>query len=232
MRDDGTGYVDWLLAGIEKAIESGANVINMSLGMVSQLCSGIFLNVFLDALLNRAYPVAAAGNLGPKGGTVGYPASVPFVISVGSISITSEAPAWFSSRGPACGVTKPDCVSFGGAGDEAGIYQPIETVRVAWLDGYADVRGTSFSCPIVSGILALTLEVTSIPVANIDDFIKYSSRDVWRPGKDNDTGWGVLEADKAVKATVPAFSIPEFLLMFSSVFLPGIAVGLTKVLRK
>ena len=207
----------------------------MSLGIENQICFGVLTEVFLDALTVGAIPVAAAGNNGPSKGTVGYPACLPHVVAVGSVSIVTEEPAWFSSRGPGCRIIKPDCASYGGAGDAKGERQPIERVRLAWLDGYRDVRGTSFAAPIVSAEFALALELTKIPTLHLEEVVRFSSRDIWQPGKDNDTGWGVVEADKIIKVSIPSTTIIDMiirLLSFIGISIPGAKLyGIYKMLR-
>ena len=96
--------------------------------------------------------VNAMGNEGSgKAGTIVAPADVEGVVSVGAVGsnlvITS-----FSSTGPTSdGRVKPDVVA-------PGVSVPLPAPYSPGLASYETGNGTSFSAPIVSGILALVLQ--------------------------------------------------------------------------
>ena len=81
----GLGNVSDVIAGIEEAIEDGADIMSMSFGFPSPSPFGFFP---LDLTINRAVTkgviiVAAAGNEGPYLRTINSPASHERVIAVG-----------------------------------------------------------------------------------------------------------------------------------------------------
>jgi photosystem II stability/assembly factor-like uncharacterized protein len=109
----------------------------------------------------------------------------------------SIQPTSFSSWGPSDdGRVKPDLVAIGDrvhvASDQAN-------------DAYADVPGTSFATPAVSGIGALLSEFYSRfledrgppPADMIKAVLIHSARDAGRPGPDSQTGWGLVDALEA-----------------------------------
>tara|TARA_Y100001949_G_scaffold123579_1_gene105329 strand:+ start:341 stop:2371 length:2031 start_codon:yes stop_codon:yes gene_type:complete len=71
-----------IIKAIEKSIEDGANIINISLG-VNQTSSKIDQMV-TKAVENNIFVVTAAGNFGPELSTIGSPAINPNAITVGA----------------------------------------------------------------------------------------------------------------------------------------------------
>ena len=91
--DCGWTYSSSLVAALDRCLDAGANVVNMSLG-------GSFKSRFEDRAFRDAYQanvlsVAAAGNAG--NGSRSYPASYPSVISVAALDSSLEV-ASFSQR--------------------------------------------------------------------------------------------------------------------------------------
>ncbi len=156
-----------LIEAIGYSAARGVNVINMSLGglLPSQ---GLTDQVFkvLDANPKLTI-VASAGNDSLDG--VSFPAAIPGVISVGATSMEG-ARSFYSSFGGRLDVVAPggetQTVQQGGiltTGGTAlsGFWQGMTPPDSGWgmaLDpqgSYVQVQGTSFSAPIVSGVVAL-----------------------------------------------------------------------------
>ncbi len=80
---DGHGtQVDLIIKAIEKSIEDGANIINISLG-INQTNTKIDQAV-TKAIQNNIFVVTAAGNFGPELNTIGSPGMNPNAITVGA----------------------------------------------------------------------------------------------------------------------------------------------------
>lgn len=154
--DTGFGLESWVLDGMEWAADSGADVVNMSLGGPSTDGTDP-LSQALDALTERTGVlfVVSAGNSGEAGEfTVGSPGVATRALTVGAVD-RDESLAPFSSRGPRWGdlAVKPDITAPGvgilaarAGGTELG--QP---------DGeyYTALSGTSMAAPHVAGAAAI-----------------------------------------------------------------------------
>ncbi len=170
----GSGLMSNILAGIQWCIDHrkkyGIRVLSMSLG-------GKATTSYKDDPLCRAVEKAwkagivvctAAGNEGPGSGTVGSPGINPDVITVGALddkgtlTITDDSVASFSSRGPTPdGLTKPDMVAPGVniislRAPNSLLDQKNRGSRVGqW---YISFSGTSMATPICAGVVAAILE--------------------------------------------------------------------------
>ncbi len=135
---NGSGYLSDIIEGLDWSISNGIQVVNMSLGTSAY-------NASFEAAVKRVnaagiVQVAAAGNSGPGGNTVNYPARFPEVIAVSAIDNTDTI-AYFSSRGPEVDLTAPG----------VSIYSTYKGST------YATLSGTSMAAPHVTGTVALVL---------------------------------------------------------------------------
>ncbi|WP_141995090.1 S8 family serine peptidase [Bacillus sp. B4EP4a] len=93
----GGGNTQGILAGIDKAIEDGMDVINMSLGAQTNdplYATSVAVN---NAMLSGLVTVVAAGNAGPNEKTLGSPGTAAFGISVGASDASMSIPAFNGS---------------------------------------------------------------------------------------------------------------------------------------
>jgi subtilisin family serine protease len=77
------GYTSDLAAAIDQAVADGVNVINYSIGGGASLTGADDIS-FLFAADAGVFVATSAGNSGPDPGTIGGPASVPWVTTVGA----------------------------------------------------------------------------------------------------------------------------------------------------
>jgi subtilisin family serine protease len=154
--DTGYGQDSWLIAGMEWAAQSGAKVINMSLG--GDPTDGTDpMSVALNTISAEtgALFVVSAGNSGESGSfTIGSPGAAAAALTVGAVA-RDETLAPFSSRGPRLGDfgIKPDITAPGvgivaarAAGTAMG--SPVD-------DLYTAASGTSMAAPHVAGAAAI-----------------------------------------------------------------------------
>ncbi len=165
LSDDGYGYDSGIIAGIEWAVLSGADVISMSLGGGQNICDG---NDPLAQAAEKAWDmgtvvVIAAGNYGWWGNeTILTPGCAKKVITVGASYKYAQSGqiASFSSIGPTSdGRIKPELVAPGvsiisarsGSTDMGILYTPH----------YTSASGTSMAAPHVAGAVALLKQTDS-----------------------------------------------------------------------
>ncbi|WP_369902126.1 S8 family serine peptidase [Bacillus manliponensis] len=90
----GGGYTAGILAGMDKAIEDGMDVINMSLGAQTNdplYATSVATN---NAMLSGVVTVVAAGNAGPNERTLGSPGAAALGISVGASDASMSIPTF------------------------------------------------------------------------------------------------------------------------------------------
>ena len=175
----GNGWLSDVVAGIEWAVDNNADVINLSLGASS---SWPLLNDACQAAADSGVLiVAAAGN---DGGDVLYPARYDSVIAVGATDSSDTVP-WWSNRGP-----------------EVELAAPGVGVRSTWKgDSYNTISGTSMATPHVAGTCALMLgSPEPLPPNGIRVKLQETAEDLEPDGKDDASGYGLVDAEKAVTA--------------------------------
>jgi subtilisin family serine protease len=173
-------------AGISHAANDGADVINMSFGSYLGWWSEIIVdNAVYSACYNAhqlgAVLVAAAGN--EETSDPLRPAAFPFVIAVGATDNQGNK-ADFSNYGDYIDLVAPG----------VGIYS---TRR---YDDYWYGSGTSFSAPIVSGLSGLLLaKNTDLTNEDVRQVLEITARDRGDPGWDPQFGYGIANADSALR---------------------------------
>ncbi len=195
-----------LLEGISWAIEQGADIINMSLGL--SYYEPLFAEV-LDILFNQygILPVVAIGN--ENHGNTSSPGNSHNAFSVGAVEKLSADQvdvAFFSSGASLVFpgmtnelVTKPDLVAPG-----VQVYSCIPpTKRPDATYEYNYMDGTSMATPHVAGVAALLMSAK--PAAPIADIIRVLKETSKHPGgnqrrPDNRWGWGLVQPLEALKA--------------------------------
>lgn len=132
--------------------------------------------------------VVSAGNEGAGVTTIGAPADGPSVLAVGAVN-SSGGVVSFSSRGPtADGRIKPDIAARG---------LGVRTVS-AVANNYASLSGTSFSCPLAAGVVALLREASPQSTnSELRAALKETAGNAQSP--DNNLGWGIIDAARALE---------------------------------
>ena len=153
----GNGWKSDVIAGIQWAVENGANVISLSLGDPSNNDGSDPLSQAVDWAVGQGVVcVVAAGNNGNTYYSVGCPACAKEAITVGATDKTDKI-AWFSSFGPTSDFrVKPE------------ILAPGVNIVAARANGtsmgtvinqyYTMSSGTSMATPHVAGAVALLLQ--------------------------------------------------------------------------
>lgn len=184
---DGNGPYSAISNGIIWAADQGAKVINLSLG-------GTQSSITLQNAVNYAWNlgavvVASVGNNGLN--VLTYPSACNNVIAVSATNSTDGFPTW-SNFGPHVDVSAPG--------------EGILTLYGTNL--YASWNGTSFSCPIASGVLAL-MKAANPQLTNVGlrDLLIGSSDDLGAAGFDIYYGHGRVNALSAVQDAVDSIVV-------------------------
>lgn len=180
----GNGWYSDIAAGIAYAVDNGARVINLSLG--GEQASVTLCQAVQYAAARGALVVAAAGN---TGGSVLYPAACLDALAVAATDSQDRRPA-YSNYGDQIDLAAP-----GGGGADQG-----DCVWSTWyLGNYLSKCGTSMAAPHVSGTAALLLaHRPDLSAEDVVDLLTGTAQDIGRPGYDIYTGWGRLDAYRAL----------------------------------
>ena len=191
----GGGYVSDVLAGLHTIMQQreryNIRIINVSVGSFSGRSmneNSALVRGVEEAWDSGFTVVVAAGNMGPKSGTITTPGISRKVITVGcsddhqEVNVMGNRMSDYSGRGPtrAC-ICKPDIVAPGAA---------IKSCSPG--GGYAVKSGTSMATPYVSGAIALLLEQhPEMSNRDVKLFLRERAVDLGLPR--NQQGWGLLD---------------------------------------
>lgn len=184
------GQVSWTVNAINWAIGNGVRVTNNSNDYGTPSTS--MTNAYTAARNAGVVNFASSGNSGNT--TIGYPASAGSVNAVGASSRNGQR-ANFSSYGSK--------LAFVAAGQS--IYTTDRTGSAGYGTGdYTTIDGTSFSSPYAAGVAALILSVKpTLTASEVESVMRSTCKDMGTAGFDTLTGWGMLDADAAVRAVLP-----------------------------
>lgn len=201
-----------LVFALDYARDAGCSIVNMSLGVstdnaeVAALFEGICTELTKK---NGMLIVSAAGNSATT--DVSYPAACKSVLGV--ISVSERRSVSAASRtflNPAWGGDSEEVLRsyFSNYGDWCDISAPGEQIYSSYLaqgvkDGYISMQGTSMACPVVTAVAALVKAANpGLRPQEIRDILDQTATDLYRPGKDAQTGYGVVNAQAAVAAAL------------------------------
>lgn len=189
----GAGLIDNINTGIKWAVDQGADVINMSLGIKHEGGGLPHEEVIKYALSKGVTIVAASGNDGTK--DLYYPGALPGVIAVGAVDMNDQI-AGFSTYGAH--------VSFVAPG----------TAIISSYPGnkYSMSSGTSQASPYVAGAIALLKSVAMKAGRKLKDnqvkyILKHTSDRLNSQFKDVKSGYGRINLLDAVKLLKHKLSI-------------------------
>jgi serine protease len=190
LRADGGGYTSDAANGIVYAADHGADVINMSLG--SDEDDAMVSSAIAYARSRGVVIVAAAGNERQKGNPTSYPAADPGVIAVAATD-SADLVAGYSNSGGYVDVSAPG--------------SSILSTYPAALNGsgYAIMSGTSMASPHVAAVAALLRSADpSLSPDQVESALETSATDLGPAGRDDDYGYGRIDAAAALAAITPA----------------------------
>jgi type VII secretion-associated serine protease mycosin len=179
---------DQIAEAVRWAVDSGADVINMSLTRNTLDWPESWDDAFMYAFDNDVIVVAAAGNRGSGTSEVGAPATIPGVLTVAGVDREKNASFDASSQGITIAVAAPS----------------EDLVGVLADGSYAHWSGTSAATPIVSGLVALIRsEYPELDSANVIERLIRTADPHGHEVPSPLYGWGIIDPVAALTADVP-----------------------------
>ncbi|MBM2827222.1 MAG: peptidase and subtilisin kexin sedolisin, partial [Dehalococcoidia bacterium] len=203
MNPEGGGRASDIAAGISYAAQMGARIINMSVGGDFSLAIQSAIAAAHDQF--GAVIVAAAGNDGAT--PLAYPASDPKVIAVGATARSSpKSRATFSNWGSGTALTDVVAPGVDIAGPVVCSVALANEVSTCISGGagaprYASLAGTSFSAPLVSGLVGLLLSQNgSLTNDRVEEILKSTATPLASDSKAGPAwaGAGMIDSFKAL----------------------------------
>ncbi|WP_243128400.1 S8 family peptidase [Clostridium chromiireducens] len=176
--ESGYGETINIVKGIIYAVDSGADIINLSLGV--QAKSELIAKAIEYAKSKGVFIVAAAGNDNENSDNFSPAGDGAFTVAAMNYNYRK---AYFSDYGNSIKVAAPGV-------------QMLSTVP----GGYEAWDGTSMSAPVVSGIAAmLKAEKPDLSIKQIEDILQSTATDIMYEGRDQTSGYGLVNAYSALK---------------------------------
>ncbi|WP_327715344.1 S8 family serine peptidase [Streptomyces sp. NBC_00490] len=198
--EQGYGQDSWVMAGMQWAAESGADVVNMSLGDSYPTDGSDPMSLTVDALSERygTLFVIAAGNAGPE--SISAPGAAASALTVAATD-KQDRLASFSSTGPLAlsGGMKPDIAAPG---------VDITAARSGDMtDGgegpYRTLSGTSMATPHVAGAAAILAQRhQDWTGVQLKEHLMSTAKGLDSGYSPYEVGTGRLDVAAAVRATV------------------------------
>jgi subtilisin family serine protease len=232
VRADGTIPLTAEAAAIRWAADSGARVINLSLGGVRDpvhpdrdTYSPLEASAVAYAYAKGAVVVAAVGN-GDEAFTqpwqyASYPAALPHVIGVSALTHAGNVPD-YSNRDPVFNdIAAPGSGLFSTFPLALTAQRPLCTDQGysdCGTDDYRNPEGTSFAAPQVSAAAAVLFALApSLTSSQVSTILEHTADDVnaatgcpkCQPLHDAYSGWGRLDIAKAVEALAGPLPTPD-----------------------
>jgi subtilisin family serine protease len=177
---NGDGYYSDLAAGLVYAADNGARVANLSLGGPAP--SQILQDAVNYSTAQGTLVVAAAGNTGSD---VQYPAACDHALAIAA-STYDDQRASYSCYGPEIDLTAPG----------TSIYS------TCLGNSYCYKSGTSMAAPHVAGLAALIYaQSPDLSPGQVAQLLRETAQDMDTSGWDPYTGWGRIDAYRALSKT-------------------------------
>jgi serine protease len=213
------GTDDTVARGIRYAADNGAKVINLSLGRDSREGGGpapVVRSAIEYAVSHGAFVAVAGGNEGLDGNPAEryaeFAAQIDGMVAVGATG-PDRRRAVYSNIGSHIELVAPGG-DFSRGGATSGILQksidldltetfagPVSRYTAPRFDAFAYFyfEGSSMATAHVSGLAALLVSQGLTDPAAIEAILKQSATDLGTPGRDNEYGYGLINARAALR---------------------------------
>lgn len=196
---DGQGSSDIIAKGIRYAADQGADIINFSVGF--KVKDRFIEDAIKYAKEKGVFVVVSAGNEG--------------------INCDNSSPSGDDGAYTVSSINQQDVRSiFSNYGHSVKIAAPGEDILSTVPNGsYQYENGTSMAAPIVAGVAALVkAENPSLTPEDIENILDKTALDIMGKGRDEDTGYGLVNAYEAVKIADSSLNDSKNASGFSNIF--------------
>ncbi|WP_240041255.1 S8 family serine peptidase [Paenibacillus ginsengarvi] len=177
LETNGRGDEDKLGAGIRYAVDHGAKIVVLSVGLLRN--DAYLQEIVQYAEDHQVLLVAASGN--DEGRNIRYPAAYPTVLAVGGVNENNAAEER-SNYGP-----------------ELDLVAPWSVFTTAMEGKYEYRDGTSMAAPQVAAAAALVwAKYPEMKVSEVRNLLRQTADEIGEPGWDERTGYGLLRVDRAL----------------------------------
>ena len=200
LSNDGSGQTSWVMKGMEKAHELGADIVSMSLGSLISEAGHSPDSRMVEELAKKGvlFSIASGNQFVPL--SVGSPGDSRGAITVASVSAQIPAKntvSTFSSKGPTIDLRlKPDIAAEGG-----NVLPTINELLVcSGANGELEsMAGTSMATPHISGVLALLVQAGMPKDRDTAEYtLGQTAVRRFPVPKDTNRGWGLANAFNAI----------------------------------
>jgi len=172
----GYAYYSTIASGITWAADHGARVANISYAPISGSATVLSAAQYMRS--KGGVVVNSAGNTGALGSN-----PKTDLMTIAGATDSSNNVASFSTYGDFVSVAAPG----------------VSIYSTTAGGGYGAVSGTSFASPVTAGVYALMISANaSLQPAQLDSILFSTASDIGTAGKDQKSGWGVVNAGAAV----------------------------------
>jgi serine protease len=210
------GTDDVVALGVRYAVDNGAKVLNLSFGRPAPPAAPVVEDAIRYAVGKGAFVAIAAGNDFENGNPTEEPAEIASriqgAVSVAAVDRASNH-AYYSNTGSWVELAAPGG-SFRGFGTQGGILQ--QTLNLDVVDtfdlppsrftaprfdslAYFFVVGTSQATPHVTGLAAMLMQQGITDPAAIEAALERFATDLGPPGRDDQFGFGLVEARNTLR---------------------------------
>ncbi|KZL92910.1 S8 family peptidase [Clostridium magnum] len=176
--ENGEGEENNVARGIVYAVDKGADIVNLSFGIKSK--SRLIADAINYAKSKGVFVVAASGNDNENSDNYSPAGDGAFAVAAMNYNYKK---AYFSDYGNSIKVAAPGV-------------KILSTVP----GGYEAWDGTSMAAPVVSGIAAMVKsENPLLSSSQIEDILDSTAKDIMYKGKDQQSGYGLIDAYSAIK---------------------------------